>query len=144
MPAFEVEHLSNERLQDAWPVLCLSGAEVLEQWWESEALDLIERGGGVLVARTADGSVHGIATYECVNRPRAGRTLVVDRLVTFELSRKAPAKRALCEVLSRIARVFCCSKIAWLLPASADGPLLARRIVSPRSDGSDACASPSR
>jgi hypothetical protein len=117
MPAFTIEHLDEQKLLDAWPILRAAGAEPLPDWWENEARALLGRGGGVLAARAPDGSVHGIATYECVHRPRTGSVLAVDRLVTFELSRKEPVKEALGGALHMIASAFCCSAIALPLPA---------------------------
>jgi hypothetical protein len=119
MPAFAIEHLDEQKLLDAWPLLRSTNAEPLPTWWENEALELMGRGGGVLAARAGDGCVHGVATYECVHRPRAGSVLAVDRLVTFELNRKEPVKRALCEALYVIAAAFCCSAVALPLPAKA-------------------------
>jgi hypothetical protein len=125
MPAFTIEHLDEHKLLDAWPILRSAGAEPLPDWWENEALELMERGGGVLAARAPDGSVHGVATYECVHRPSAGSVLAVDRLVTFELNRKEPVKEALREALHRIASAFCCTCVALPLP---DRGVLKQRI----------------
>src|SRR6476469_2081587 len=119
MPAFTIEHLDEHKLLDAWPLLRSAGVEPLPDWWENEALVLMRRGGGVLAARAPDGSVHGVATYECVHRPRAGSVLAVDRLLTFELNRKEPVKAALCEAIHRMAFAFCCSAVA--LPLRAKG-----------------------
>jgi hypothetical protein len=116
MPVFTIEHLDEHRLLDAWPILRSTGLEPLPDWWENEALELMGRGGGVLAARAVDGSVHGVATYECIHRPRAGCVLAVDRLVTFELNRKEPVKEALCEAIHRIASAFCCTCVALPLP----------------------------
>jgi hypothetical protein len=118
MPAFAIEHLGEQELLDAWPILRSANAQPLPNWWENEARELIGRGGGVLAARADDGSVHGVATYECVHRPRAGSVLAVDRLVTFELNRREPVKEALCDALYVIAAVFCCSAVALPLPAN--------------------------
>jgi hypothetical protein len=125
MPAFTIEHLNEQKLLEAWPVVRSTGADALPDWWENEALDLMSRGGGVLAARAPDGSVHGVATYECVHRPRAGSVLAVDRLVTFELNRKEPVKEALGRALHMIASAFCCSTIA--LPLAAKGYLQQRK-----------------
>jgi hypothetical protein len=124
MPAFAIEHLDEHTLFDAWPLLRSAGAEALRDWWENETLELIARGGGVLAARAADGSVHGIATYECVHRPRTGPVLAVKRLVTFELNRKEPVKQALGGALHMIASAFCCTAIA--LPLQSKGHLCQR------------------
>jgi hypothetical protein len=117
MPAFTIEHLDESKLLDAWPILRSARAEPLPDWWENEACELMGRGGGVLAARAPDGSVHGVATYECVHRPRAGSMLAVDRLVTFELHRNEPVKEALCDAICRIAAAFRCSSVALPLPA---------------------------
>jgi hypothetical protein len=111
MANFTIERLSPERVSDAWPILQATRAEPLPQWWESEGKDLIQRGGGVLVARAADGSIHGLATYETAERPDAARVLAVETLVTFELSRKQPAKRALCAALELLATELGCSGV---------------------------------
>jgi hypothetical protein len=119
MPVFIIEHLDERKLLDAWPLLRLAGSDPLPDWWGNEAVELMSRGGGVLAARAPDGSIHGIATYECVHRPRAGSMLAVDRLVTYELNRKEPVKDALCGALRRIAAAFRCSAVALPLPAKA-------------------------
>jgi len=128
MPAFTIEHLDEQNLLDAWPLLRSAGAEPLPAWWQNEARALLGRGGGVLAARAPDGSIHGIATYECVRRARAGSVLAVDRLVTLELNRKEPVKQALGGALHMIASAFCCSTIALPLPARGSVPQPTRQI----------------
>jgi hypothetical protein len=114
---FAVEHLSEDRLAEAWPVVCMSHSHANADWWISESSALIGRGGGVLAARAADGCIHGIATYEVVRRALVGRVLAVATLVTFELSRRAPARRALDEALELLASAFDCRSIV-LPPAN--------------------------
>lgn len=142
MPAFKIEHLSQLQLEEAWPVLCLGGVELLDDWWLREARELIERGGGVLVARAPDGTIHGVATYECVRRAGVGPVLAVERLVSFELSRKAPARNALHEALALIARAFSCSEIDLPLPSISRGRFPPGRIFSACSDDRAAHGSP--
>jgi ribosomal protein S3 len=72
----------------------------------------------VLVARAADGSIHGVATYERIATSR-GQLLTVEKLITFELNRRKPARRALCEALDRIADRLGCSGVA--LPIDVSG-----------------------
>ncbi len=98
-----IEPLSEDRVQEAWPVLLMSRACVLKDWWESEATALIRRGGGILVARAGNAAIHGLATYEWIDRPGKARLLAVDRLVTFELNRSQPTKAALRDCLEYIA-----------------------------------------
>lgn len=117
MSPFSIEHLDERKLFEVWPVLHSTGSILVADWWEDEARQLMNRGGGVLVARAPDGSIHGVATYECVHRPRTGCVLAVGRLATFELNRKQPVKEALCDALNVIAGAFCCSAVAMPLPS---------------------------
>lgn len=119
MPDLTVEHLSEQRLLDAWPVLEMAAAEVIPSWWLHEAADLFRRGGGVLVVRGSDGIVHGLATYEPQAAGRRNRVLAIPRLVTFELSLKQPARHALLNALDLLAYALGCTEVA--LPLQAAG-----------------------
>lgn len=114
MPILTIAHLDEEHLLDAWPILHVAGGEVQRLWWENEARALLGRGGGILAARAADGTVYGVATYECAHRD-AESVLAVDRLVALELNGNEPVKRALRGAIDEIASAFGCSAIA--LPA---------------------------
>lgn len=111
MPRFAIDHLNPDQLREAWPVVRMSDSLANCDWWVSEAAQLIERGGGILAARASDGSIHGVATYAVARKPLVGRVLTVDILVTFELSRRAPARRALYEALELLAGAFDCRSI---------------------------------
>ena len=117
MPQFAIEQLSEDQLPEAWPVVGMSHAHAKAAWWISEGAALIRRGGGVLAARAPDGTMHGIATYEVTRKARLGRVLAVDTLITFELSRRAPARHALCEALEMLATAFDCRSIVLPLPS---------------------------
>jgi hypothetical protein len=119
MPNFAIEHLSADQLSEAWPILHATRAEPVAQWWENDAKDLIRRGGGVLVARAADGRIRGLATYESVERPHEGRLLEVGKLITFELSRKEPIRHALCKALDLLALAGGLNGVALLLPCGS-------------------------
>jgi hypothetical protein len=106
-----IERLSEERVQEAWPVLLMSRAVLTPDWWQNEARALIRRGGGVLVARAIDGSIHGLATYECVEPPRCRRLLAVERLVTVELNRTQPTRAALRDCLEVMAMEKGCASL---------------------------------
>lgn len=121
MPTFRIEHLDDEKLLDAWPIVRSAGAEPLPDWWENEALELMRRGGGVLAARAPDGSIHGVATYECLRRSACGPVLAVGRLVSFELNRRQPVRKALCDALQAIAAAFCCSAVVPPVRATRGG-----------------------
>lgn len=124
-----IERLSEERLQEAWPVLSMSKAELTPDWWQNEARALIRRGGGVLVARSIDGLVHGLATYECVEPTRSRRLLSVERLITVELNRAQPTKLALRDCLEIMAMEKGCASLVIREPAKGV-PRSARRAAN--------------
>lgn len=117
MARFAIEHLSEGRLGEAWPVVQQSHAHANADWWISEGAALIERGGGILVARAPDRTIHGVATYEVARKALLGRVLAVDTLIAFELSRRAPVRHALCDGLELLASAFDCRSIVLPLPS---------------------------
>ena len=117
MAQFAIEHLTEDRLPEAWPVVCMSHLHASAEWWISEASALIGRGGGVLAARAPDGTIHGVATYEVAKKGVLGRVLDVGTLVTFELSRRAPARHALCDALDLLGHAFDCRSVVLPLPS---------------------------
>lgn len=121
MPQFAIEHLSESRLAEAWTVVRMSHSLANVDWWISEGTALILRGGGILAARGPDGAIHGVGTYEVVRKALLGRVLAVDTLITFELSRRAPVRHALCDALELLASAFDCRSI--VLPLSSKGHL---------------------
>lgn len=117
MSKFAIEHLSEDRLGEAWPVVCMAHSHANAEWWISESSALIGRGGGILAARGPDGSIHGVATYEVARKGALGRVLAVGTLVTFELSRRAPARHALCDALDLLGHAFDCRSVVLPLPS---------------------------
>lgn len=129
MTHFVVENLKRDQLLDAWPVVRMSTAEVHPEWWINDAKLLIGRGGGVLAARGPDCRVHGIATYEPVKDRYRGKILAVEELITFELSTKAPARRALCDALDDLSLALGCDGIALGMPAQEPASHLSQIIA---------------
>lgn len=119
MAHFTVENLQKDRLGEAWPVVRTSGLEANLDWWLTDAAGLIDRGGGVLVARAPNGSIHGVAAYEAVHRPPLAGVLAVEMLITFELNRRAPARRSLCEALEQVAMALNCTGLDFPLSIKA-------------------------
>jgi hypothetical protein len=117
MGQFAIEHLSEDRLAEAWPVIQQSHSHANAGWWISEGTALLERGGGILAARASDGTVHGVATYEVARKGLLGRVLEVDLLIAFELSRRAPVRHALCDALEILTSAFDCRSIVLPLPS---------------------------
>ena len=128
MAIFAIEHLSGDQLAGAWPVVRMSHSHASAEWWLTEAAALIERGGGILAARTPDGSVHGVATYEVARKALLGRVLAVDTLITFELSRRAPARHALHQALELLANGFDCRSVVVPLPSRGHVQHRAKRL----------------
>jgi hypothetical protein len=128
MALFSIEHLSEDRLPDAWPIVRMSHSHANAEWWISEAKALIHRGGGILAARAPDGMIHGIATYEVTKKALLGRVLAVDTLITFELSRRAPARHALCDALELLASAFDCRSLVLPLPSKGHVQHRAKRL----------------
>jgi|SRR5947209_17451888 len=102
MPNFTIEQLQHDHLCDAWPLVRMSGLEASVDWWVHDATELIHHGGGVLVARAPDGSIHGVATYEVLGEPPLAKVVPGKILVTFELNGNAPVKRTLCKTLEQM------------------------------------------
>jgi hypothetical protein len=117
MPQFAIEHLSESQLEEAWPVVRMSRSHAFCDWWVSESVALIARGGGILALRAPDHAIHGIATYEVARKARLGRVLLVDTLVAFELNGRAPVRHALCDALELLASAFNCRSIVLPIPS---------------------------
>jgi hypothetical protein len=117
MAQFEIEHLREDQLPGAWPVVRMSHSLAKADWWVSEGTALLERGGGIIAARAPDGTLHGVATYEVAKKALLGRVLAVDTLITFELSRRAPARHALCHALDLLGHAFDCRSIVLPIPS---------------------------
>ena len=128
MARFAIEHLGEDQLVEAWPVVRMSHSLANVDWWASEAAALAGRGGGILAARAPDGSIHGIATYEVVSKAPLGRVLAVDTLITFELRRRAPARHALCDALKLLGHAFDCRRIILPIPSNGRVEHRAKRI----------------
>jgi len=131
MRRFGIEHLSDDQLLDAWPVVRMSHAHANSDWWISEGTGLIDRGGGVLAVRAPDGSIHGVATYEVTRKALLGRVLTVDTLIAFELSHRAPARQALCDALELLASAFDCRSVALPLPSKGQVEQRAKTLYGP-------------
>lgn len=128
MPRFAIEHLNADQLVEAWPIVRMARAHANCGWWMSEAEALIERGGGILVARAPGDAVYGVATYAVARKPVLGRVLAVDMLISFELSRRAPARQALYEALGLLASAFDCRGIVLPLPSKGGLERRSKRI----------------
>lgn len=114
---FTVTELDRRDLPAAWPLVRAAAPGLDLDRWQAFAEALVERGGGVVGVEAEDGGFQGIATYEPVEKLHSGRVLQVDTLVTFELARRAPMRRVLCEGLDRLAARLGCEAVAVSIPS---------------------------
>ncbi|MDT9600885.1 hypothetical protein [Sphingosinicella rhizophila] len=106
---FSVSELRKDQIPEAYALIRMAAPEVAFQRWREFADALIADGGGILGVFAGDWTLHGLATYEVDDVLRHGRTMKVDTVVTFELNRLAPARKALCEGLERRAAELGCA-----------------------------------
>ena len=99
MPTFTLEPLTEARIGEAYPLVRMVHPAMTFVEWEKQALAHLQD-GGVLALVAPSGIVQALAGWE--DQPGSA-ALKVDLFVVFELSRKAPARRALCEGLQALA-----------------------------------------
>ena len=111
MSCFTVTHLPEARFHEALPLVRMAAPFTTAQSWREFVRTLFAGTGGILAAIAADGRPHGIAAYWRDQTLFHGTVLRVEPLVTFEVSRNAPARAALCEALEDLARAKACKAI---------------------------------
>jgi hypothetical protein len=116
MPDLRIRQLDRDDVARAWPLVRSKSRIASLSHWKRFAHDLFERGGGVIAVSAEDGCLHGIATYEPTMTKSFGHVLQVDTLVSFELSRRAPVRHALCDALTGFARLFDCDAVRVTMP----------------------------
>ena len=109
VPQLDIVELDQDELALAWPLVRATSPQLQLDGWQLFAEALMDRGGGVLAVAATDRALHGVATYETIEKPRFGRVLHVDVLVTFELTRRAPARAALMNALTQLSAALGCS-----------------------------------
>lgn len=122
MPQFTIIDLEADELAQAWPLVRMASPWLDQATWQSSAEELIGHGGGVVAVVAPDGWLHGLATYQPIDKARAGRVLYVETLVTFELIRRAPVRQFLCDCLEWLAPALGCDTIAVSMPAGGTVP----------------------
>lgn len=103
MSQFTVIHLQGDRLDEALPLVRMAAPTATVDQWRHFVGWLGRNDGGVLAAFAGDGRPHGIAAFRPEESLSLGRVLHVEPMVTFELSRSAPARTALCQALELLA-----------------------------------------
>jgi GNAT superfamily N-acetyltransferase len=119
MLRFSITELDEADAAAAWPLVRMAAPDLDLEQWQATAQDIRDRGGGIIGVEVADGGILGIATYEAVQNPHAGTILQVHTLVSLELSRRGPVRRALRGELEERASSLGCSAIALGAAAKA-------------------------
>lgn len=133
MNRFTVIHLQEDRLDQTLPLARMAAPLVTPEQWREFACSLSDKKGGILAAFAGDGRAHGVAAYRLEESLVHGLTLRVEPMVTFELSRSAPARAVLCQALELLAAAKGCGS---LMIATAS-----RGYADPQSPKSGAWAS---
>lgn len=116
MPKLSVCSLERDYLLEAYPLIrCLAGVEAGQ--WTKFADHLLEQGGGVLVARTEDCRVHGVAGYVLGTTLRHGKVLRVEVLAAIELGGTPVVRDALAAAIDDLARRLECPVVLFNLDA---------------------------
>ena len=127
MPDLSLSRLDEGQLALVYPLI-RSAARVSLDRWKTFARQLIASGGGILAVEADDGCLHGVAAFRQVGSLRFERSLQVEILVAFELSRMAPVRRTLCAGLEEIAREMGCRSIVFTTAARNAEPASAGRL----------------
>lgn len=115
MPQFSLSHLSADQTDTAFGLvrIALPGTRLAD--WQNYVRSLMVSGGAILALTAPDGGIHALASYMPEVSLRHGRALRVDLFIAFELSRTAPARKALCEGLQTLAKGLGCSTVLYTL-----------------------------
>jgi len=119
MLRFTVAELDRRDLAQVWPLVRTASSHLRLEEWERHWQKLVDRGGGAIGVAGEAGGFLGVATYEAVTKPRAGRVLKVDTLVTFELTRRPRIRQILCDELDELAPRLGCEALAVSAPKPA-------------------------
>lgn len=116
MPQFTVVALDGATADLLFPLVRIAAPEVSEQGWAAHVAALGPE-AGLLCLLGPDGAPCGFLSYREEQRLRGGPVLHVDTFVTFELSRAAPGRKALCEAAEALARRRGCRALELRLPS---------------------------
>jgi hypothetical protein len=111
MGQFTVIHVQEDRLDQTLPLVRMAAPLMTPERWREIARSLPEKKGGILAAFAGDGTAHGVAAFVVEESLVHGLTLRVEPMVTFELSRSAPARVALCQALELLAAAKGCASL---------------------------------
>ena len=122
MAIFSVVDIDEKLFDAAYPLIRTVAPDVSAPQWSDYACKARMR-GGLLGLIGAEDALFGLLTYRHEQSLRHGRIFHVDNFMTFELSRAAPGRRALCDAAEALARKQGCTSIEFRLDGRgyADG-----------------------
>jgi hypothetical protein len=122
MPQFTVVDMAEDQFEAAYPLVRSIAPGVCFERWLDYARDA-RRKGGMLGLTVDGGALFGLLVHRKEKSLRHGCVLYIDHCVTFELSRTAPGRRALCEAAEALALELGCSALEYRLGSRgyADG-----------------------
>ncbi len=101
--------LNPDEFPRAWALVRTVEPDLQLDSWNELGEALIDRGGGVIGLESPDRTLHGLATYEIVERALFGSMLNVATFVTFELTGRGHARQALLKALHELAEALGCT-----------------------------------
>lgn len=99
MPNFTLAPLTEALIGQAYPLVRMASPWLSAEEWQEQARARLQD-GGILALVAPSGIIQALAGW---TDPPGSIALTVDLFVAFELSRKAPARQALCDGLQALA-----------------------------------------
>ena len=114
MTLLSVSPIKGKQLDDAYGLIRSMAPGVTHAQWLRFARSIAAK-GGILGVFGAGGSMFGLLTWRKEECLRYGTVLLVENFVTFELSRAAPARRALTDAVNALACEEACSAVRLIV-----------------------------
>lgn len=114
MAIFSVVDIDEKLFEAAYPLVRTLAPDVSAEQWSGYAHKVRMR-GGLLGLMGPNRTLFGLLTYRQEEILRHGRIFVVDNFLTFELSRAAPGRQALCDAAEALARKHSCNALEYRL-----------------------------
>ena len=114
MPIFSVVDIGEKLFDAAYSLVRTTAPDVSAEQWSAYAHKVRTRGGllGLMGPQT---TLFGLLSYRTEESLRHGCVFVVDNFLTFELSRAAPGRQALCDAAEALARKQSCNALEYRL-----------------------------
>lgn len=115
-PQFYVVELGLDHFDSSYALVRMAVPQRDRAGWRGFVERRLKAGGGLALVG-GDGTLFGFLFWRVDERLRHGRVLAIDEFLTFELSRHAPGRRALCEAAERLGLELGCEALEIRLQA---------------------------